>query len=96
MVPEPTSGPPATTTRLGSPPVCESMIETRGTAPAFISQRVARTGTAGRVAIARPDDAEDRLALGAFQRQVFGHAHQRRDPAGDDGSISRTKVNFSL
>src|SRR6185436_17763552 len=68
MLPAPRSGPPAITTRVGSPPVCESITWIRCAAAAFISAD--SRGCECRTILDRmADDGEDLLALGALDGQ---------------------------
>ena len=84
--PRPRSGPPAMTTRVGSPPVCESITVTRSTDSAFIVRlRLAATSAArrspGRMM------AEHALALRPDQRQARRANHLTAEPAFLSGQL---------
>src|SRR5712691_11109072 len=78
MLPPPRSGPPEITTRVGSPPVCESITWIRCKADAFISTD-SRGGQRGTSGDGVTNDRENLFTLGARDGKARRPHHLRSE-----------------
>src|SRR5688500_18205911 len=91
--PSPTSGAPSITTRVGSPPVCESTTRTRDVVLVIVRRPCSIDGRASTILHLRSrfdalaDDRKDLLALRPFEREARRPDPFRAEPALLNGEL---------